>query len=284
LRVRASAVRASPRSRERRVLLRLAAVAAVVAFVALVTLGIEYDVPSGMAEHGGWACLALTFGVAVGASELVSRYRDEPVRATEAPAGLAYLGIMGLVSGLTYGLLAQYSSSIFPGLADDHLMMAIVAGFGAMAILRSKFFTLRTAAGEDIAVGPDAAISAFLAAADRGVDRTRASRRLELVSQEVARVGPSPTGTADFLEVSLQALQNLSNDDKRQFVEAIKSVKASAYPEQLKLQVMCFVLLNLTGERTFVDVMSSLDGYLKSGGQAVQQGTSAVTPTAPGAT
>lgn len=229
--------------------------------VALVILGIVFDVPRGMSKHGGWAALAAFFGATVGASELISRYRDEPSRALATVPGATYVSVNALVSGLTYGLLTRYASGLFPGLANDPLMTSIVAGFGAMAILRSKFFTLRTASGESISVGPDAAISAFLDAADRGVDRTRASRRMTLVFQQASKV-KRPVEGPDFLEISIAALQNLSDEDKSRFVKRIDAVKQTRYAPQMKLQALCYELLTLIGERNFFDLMNNLEKYI----------------------
>jgi hypothetical protein len=237
----------------------------VVVVTALVILGIVFDVPAGMAHHGGFVCLAAAFGAVVGASELVSRYRDEPTRALASASGGSYVFLMAVVSGLAYGLLTRYSSGLFPGLAGDPLMTSIVAGFGAMAVLRSKVFTLRTASGENIAVGPDAAISAFLDAADRGVDRARASKRLALVFEQ-AKAIKRPEQGPDFLEISIAALQNLSDEDKARFVQRIDQVQASGYPPQLKLQALCYELLTLIGERNFVDLMKNLNLYIAAGG------------------
>lgn len=110
-------------------------------------------------------------------------------------------------------------------------------------------------------MGPDAAIAAFLEAADRGVDRSRASRRLDLVfrrSNEVNRPDAGP----EFLEISMAALQNLSLEDKTRFVQRVESVRKSQYPDQLKLQALCYELLTLTGERNFSDMMTNLQRYI----------------------
>jgi hypothetical protein len=241
---------------------------------AFLVLGIVFDVPEGMQHHGGFACLAGVFGGIVGASELLSRYRDEPMRALATVAGASYVYLNALVSALTYGLLTRYADGLLPGLADDPLMTSIVAGFGAMAILRSKFFTLRTASGESISVGPDAAISAFLDAADRGVDRARASQRLALVFGEASKVQRADGGP-DFMEISIAALQNLSDEDKTRFVNRIESVRGSAYTAQLKLQALCYELLTLIGERNFVDLMNNLQGYIAKGDGSAADGQGA---------
>lgn len=59
--------------------------------VILVSLGVANDYPVGMRKHGGFAALAGLLGVIVGASELISRYRDEPLQAVMSNASLTYI-------------------------------------------------------------------------------------------------------------------------------------------------------------------------------------------------
>lgn len=226
----------------------------------LIALGVIKDAPSGMKSEGGFAAIAALLGAIAGASELVSRYRDEPLQALTTGSAVAYLLLNALASVAAYALLTHYAASIVPSLADDRVMRSIVAGLGSMAILRLKFFTLRTEAGEDVAVGPDAAIAAFLAAADRGVDRARASRRLSLVFERASQVIQPKLGR-DFLEVSMAALQNLSTDEKTQLVGYLDKISASPYPDNLKLQAISYGILNLAGERNYIDLMSNLEQY-----------------------
>jgi hypothetical protein len=231
--------------------------------VALVVIGAIADFPNGMHDQGAFAALAALLGAIVGASELTSRYRDEPLQALMSNAGLGYMLLNGSVSAATYGLLVHYAGSIFPGLAKDHLMASIVAGFGAMAILRSKFFTIRTERGEDISVGPDAAVAAVLSAADRGVDRARASRRLSLVFRRASQV-QRPDKGRDFIQISLAAFQNLSDSDKAGFVTYLESIGSLPYTDELKLQAICYGMLSLTGEKNFNDIMTNLERYTMS--------------------
>ncbi len=214
--------------------------------------------PDGTKEHAPYALAAALFGSAVGASELVSRYRDEPMHAVASRPGALYLGLNALISAATYGLLSAYASSILPALKDDPLMTSVVAGFGGMLILRSKFFTLRSEAGEDFSVGPDAVITTFLSAADRAVDRSRAERRMDVVDQEVGRFDPMDDGIRDRLAVSLAAFQNLSNDEKEFLEQEISAVYESGYPAELKLRSVSYGLLGIAGERTFRRMMKTI--------------------------
>lgn len=172
------------------------------------------------------------------------------------------MALNALVSACVYGLLTRYGKSLVPGVVGDRVMTSIVAGFGAMALLRSKFFTIRTEKGEDVAVGPDAAVSAFLHAADRAIDRRRASRRLAVVFRQAREIQPSVAGT-DFLQVSLAAFQNLSTQEKIDLKDKLDKIASQPYPDELKLQAMCYLILIVSGERNFNEMMSSLRTWAK---------------------
>jgi hypothetical protein len=254
---------------------RKAAFALVIAStIGLSTYLIRTIHPAFLYSDGWYITLAASLGASLGGSELMSRYRDEPLNALVSWAGLTYLSLNALTSACAYGLLSRYSADIMPQLSADQLLRAIVAGFGAMAILRSKFFTLRTEKGEDIGVGPDAALSAFLSAADRGVDRKRAGKRLKLVFSRVATLTEEPTASKDsvtlpikdFIRVSLSAFQNLGQqekDDIRAKMDEIYDSKKDEYPsEELKLQALCYEILVIAGEYNFSRLMKNLEKFL----------------------
>jgi len=215
--------------------------------------------------HGWYALLAASLGAAVGASELVSRYRDEPVRALGSMAAFMYLLVNAVISACTYFLLTRYGKAIIPTLVNDPLMRSIVAGFGAMAILRSKFFTLRTERGEDVSVGPDAAISTFLSAADRGVDRSRAANRLGLVFDRTSEIS-SYKEVKEFIRTSLWAFQNVRDDEQTKLRNRIKEIyeDGAEYPnDTLRLQALCYYILAIVGEQDFNQLMDNLVEYTK---------------------
>ena len=207
-----------------------------------------------------YVALSAALGAAVGASELLSRYRDEPMRALREHAR-CYLHrsqcpCFCLHLWLAFALLPQdtnTSTSQRSSYAEHH-----PAGFGAMAILRSKFFTLRTPQGEDIGIGPDAAVSAFLSTADRGVDRMRAQRRLEIVFQSTSRI-PMLENLKDFIKVSLLSLQNLADrKDLNKKIDDIYNDKSSYPTPELKLQATCYEILVALGEYNFKRLINNL--------------------------
>lgn len=226
-----------------------------------------------------FGALAGLFGALVAASELVSRYRDEPLLAIMSLPASTYLALNFIISASVYALLSFYEASLMPVLGGDKLLTAVVAGFGAMAILRSKFFTFRTERGEDVAVGPDAVVAAFLSAADRGVDRSRAADRLNLVFEWASRI-QDPKSSGEFMQVALGAFQNLSTDEKRELVSFFESTAKLPYPDDLKLQAMSYYILGITGERNFSRVMRNLEDYAR-GSQDAERGKG--PPSAPSA-
>ena len=145
-------------------------------------------------------------------------------------------------------------------MADD-LLRSIVAGFGAMVIMRSKLFSFKTEGGEDYAIGPDAVLSTFLSSVDRKIDRYRSLRRQRLVYDKAAAV-PNPVAAPAFLRTSLASYQNLGAAEKRDLDTAIQQLVAdTTLDPRLKLMAICFGLLNVCGEKNFSDVMDLLRRY-----------------------
>lgn len=62
----------------------------------------------------GWGVLSFAFGPLVGLSEIVSRYRDEPLHATANRFGLGYLVLNGILAAAAYGVLLRYPTGPRP--------------------------------------------------------------------------------------------------------------------------------------------------------------------------
>jgi hypothetical protein len=230
--------------------------------VALVVVPLRRYAPVGFQEHWFYVLLATLLGASVGASELVSRYRDEPLWALGNGAAGIYLTLNAGISAIAYGLLVKYSAKLLPGIGGDRLLTSFVAGLGAMAILRSRFFVLRSEKGEDIAVGPDAVLTAFLSTADRGVDRARAERRLDLVFRKAEEV-TRPELVQDFAKISVAAFQNLTDKEKETLTQEIDRIYKSNFPSDLKLQAISYGILTIFGERNFEQLINNLKRYIE---------------------
>lgn len=78
--------------------------------------------------------LVFLFGCALGATELLSRYRDAPLRVLTARASFIYEGLNGLIGVLALVLVHTVASDLVPGTAGtiDHAVYEVlIAGFGA---------------------------------------------------------------------------------------------------------------------------------------------------------
>ncbi|MGZ5480525.1 MAG: hypothetical protein ACXWID_00935 [Pyrinomonadaceae bacterium] len=205
--------------------------------------------------------LCACFGASVGATEIVSRYKDEPFIAIMSPPGLRYLGLNAGMSLAAFYVLYHFRQTI---MIEDPLTMSIVAGFGAMVVMRSKVFNFKTEKGETYAVGPDAVLSTFLASVDRQIDRYRASRRQDLVYEETRSV-IDPQNAPEFLKTFLVSYQNLSNDEKASVDSEIKRIYEGAdfKSPRLKFMVIAFGFLNIMGEKNFKALMDQLKKYQK---------------------
>src|SRR5262249_36816696 len=98
--------------------------------------------------------LAAFLGALVGIGELISRYRDEPTRAIVNLPALLYVGINAAAAAIALAAINAFGWKF--GTTDDtplHWTRVLVAGFGAMALFRSSFFTIR-AGDQEVGVGP----------------------------------------------------------------------------------------------------------------------------------
>jgi hypothetical protein len=212
----------------------------------------------------GFLALSAVLGMFVGAAEIVSRYRDEPLFAMLSRSGFAYLALNGGVAAFAYFLLVTYGQSLLPAVTNDLLLTALAAGFGSMLVMRSKLLSFKTEAGEDFAVGLDAVISAFLSAIDRGVDRSRSPRRQDLVFKAAIEIN-DPYKALDFLSYSLASFQNLSDSEKASLNATIEAVRQQDDVDpKLKLMAVLFGFLNISGERNFETLVAHLKDYANS--------------------
>jgi hypothetical protein len=207
--------------------------------------------------------LASIGGALVGVTELSGRYRDEPLGACMTPFGLLYLIVNGAISFFAALLIIRYPK-LLPVAQNDHLLLCLVAGFGASAIMRAKVSVFKGTDDKEIAIGLDVVIKALLNLCDKGVDRLRASVRNRLVISHLPKVmklgaklaGPNEDEFAlvtQYFIVTLLSFQNPDVEARKSLEEGAKYYKAQPMPKELKYSAFCFLLLNLVGEQNFRD-------------------------------
>lgn len=197
---------------------------------------------------------AFLFGALVGATEIGSRYRDEPLKTIVSPYGLIYTVLNGAISLLALLLILHYKN-IFPFVGDgsDKLKAAIVAGFGATLVMRSNIALIKTPDNKEIPIGPDLVIRILLQIIDTNVDRLRAVERQRILQQNFEKMQElgSFEKSFPFLFNSLLAFQNLDNTLKEQLSITFENYKKIDAPEDVKRLALGFVFLTLVGESNF---------------------------------
>jgi hypothetical protein len=180
--------------------------------------------------------------------------------------GGLYLLLNGLIALAAYGLLLRYPGQILPGLQDDRLMLALVAGLSALLVMRSKLLIFKGENGQEYSIGPAAVIESFLSLLDRKIDRQRASKRQKLVHDSLGGVSAFGLAAA-YLEASLLSFQNLSEAEKRDIALVIEQYRTRAeWPERLRVMAIGFAFLTIAGEENFAEVIGTMKHYLEAEG------------------
>jgi hypothetical protein len=209
------------------------------------------------------AFAAMAFGILVGLSEILSKYRDEPILASTTAYGVTYLLFNGLISLAAFGVLRRYSTAVFPVVQHDLFMTAVVAGFGGMAVFRSKLFTFRSSDGKDYAIGPSIVLDTVLRTIDHKIDRRRAAERQAKVTAALDRLTNFDT-IAQYMEASLNSFQNLTAEEKSEITDVIEQHRTLLWPAELKIMALGFAFLNIAGEENFDEVVRNIRSFLEA--------------------
>lgn len=206
-----------------------------------------------------WYLLAFIFGVLTGMAEILSKYRDEPWKASKSRPGIIYMALNGFVSIVAYWIVLEYK--VFTAIDSPGVSAAIAAGFGSMAILRSKIFVYKTQGGEEYPIGPDIVLTIFMKNIDREIDRKQALRRQNLVSEEMSDISDF-NKAAEYFDTSLLSFQNLTDEERENFKIEIENLKNSDLDDRIKIFALGYALLNLTGEGNFKQFITGLKKYI----------------------
>jgi hypothetical protein len=199
-----------------------------------------------------WHIAVCIFGMAVGASEMVGRYRDAPFRTLSTSAAFFYIGINAVAALCAYILIRRFDLDFKLGANNPNLelMRALVAGFGSMAFFRSSLFNVKVGDTE-VPVGPGIFFQVLLFATDRACDRQRAIKRTALVTEIMNGVSYNAARVA-LPEFCFQLMQNLpatEADRIRQLIKAVaeKDLIKDGVSEIDKVFSIGLILMNAVG-------------------------------------
>jgi len=203
---------------------------------------------------------AFCLGMATAFAEIISKFTDEPIKALSAPQAVLYHVLNGIVSAFALKVLFLYSA---PVTTLDKVKAVVIAGFGAMLLLRSKLFNVKVA-GEDVSFGPEQIVKVFFRYMELAIDRLRAQARIQFVKSTLDNI--DFMAARGYARTMLNAAQTLEESDLRDIDDKLGKIAVSTDSPQLKSYAMGFLLLNKMGE----DVVARLferpqaDWYIKA--------------------
>jgi hypothetical protein len=208
-------------------------------------------------------------GALVGGAELVSRYRDAPHAALYTWPALVYVALNVAASVLALALIRGYGWTFNATGAGQRWTQVLVAGVGAMALFRTSLFTVR-AGDRDIGVGPGSFLQIFRDAADREVDRVRASARSMAVARLMEGIDylRAEQGLAPYC---LALMQNVPDEEQTKFQQAVDMLTAEPdIDDAIKVRILGLHILNVVGPATLTAAVEALRDELKAGPPAGQ--------------
>jgi hypothetical protein len=195
-------------------------------------------------------------GAAVGATELIARYKDAPFIAINTGPARWYIFVNALAALFAYVLIVNFDFK-FGATTEVGLVQALVASFGSMAFFRSSLFSMKV--GEtDVAVGPAIFFQVLLFATDRACDRERAEPRSADVSHIMQGV---------FFELARDALpnfcfelmQNIPASEQQQFRLVVDALASSTkMRDSVKVLNLGLMLMNVVGQQVLEAAVRTL--------------------------
>lgn len=212
--------------------------------------------PDGLAQY----LLAAALGALVGAGEIIARYRDSPGGALATKAAWAYIAVNAVASAATLWLAVLLQIEFKATPETTPWIRALAAGFGAMAILRSSFFT-RQEGGAEVRIGPGNLLQSILESADHAVDRAGAERRARQAKQLAEGVVFAKSYEA-LPVYCFTLMQNLPAADQKFAAESIKKLGESPIADDIKTHLLMIYLVNAVGYDALKSAKESLGDKL----------------------
>lgn len=192
---------------------------------------------------------AALLGAGVGATELISRYRDAPKSALLASPGRLYVIVNAVASVSVLRLCLVYDWRFGLELVESQLRYAqtALAGIASLALLRTAVMSVRVG-NSDIPIGLGVFLQVILRAADRSIDRELAAHRAEVITEIMA--GTALKDATRNLPVLLtELMQNLSEEERVEIFENAEAFNREEGPDDnTKVVLIGLGLLEYVGE------------------------------------
>lgn len=162
--------------------------------------------------------LAGSCGFLVGISELISRYKSFRLIFANKYSWV-YIGVNSLAALLVLYLIRLYNIRLGP-VGEKLAGQSLIAGFGAMAILRSSFFHFKDSNDKVIELGPAAVLAVFLKVAERRFSQNL-SRSNVIEATKIMKGLPFAKAARELPIVMLNSHRIFSEEEQKNLSEEI---------------------------------------------------------------
>ncbi len=215
--------------------------------------------PSTLCLVAQYAAVGL-IGAAVGAGELVSRYRDNPLTTLLSKPAVLYLIVNVLAAFLSLYVLIAYDVDLSD--KAQTLTRTLAAGFGAMAVFRTSLFTARVG-GSDVQVGPSLFLQVILAALDRAVDQHQAGLRASAAKEAMQKV-VFAKAWATLAPTCFNLMKYVPEGDQRRVGEKINELKGqNDISDAVKSFNLGLVLIDVVGPEVLKSAIETLGNEIR---------------------
>ena len=186
----------------------------------------------------------------VGVSELLLRYRDNPLASLMTLSSAFYVLLNAFAAWLALyvmGVFGLAACAADPCAVDETVQRILFAGLGGMAVLRASVLTFKLQ-DQEIGVGPAAILQIYMSVADRATDRSRAHQaRARSITKLMKDVD------VDKARVSLPAtcfalMQNVSAEEQKIISTQVNGLEGIDLPSPVKSTILGLSLLDIVGE------------------------------------
>lgn len=204
--------------------------------------------------------VVMAIGFVVGATELMSRYKDAPLKVFLTWSAWVFLTLNMIASATALTLVDVFGEKAFANLEGETQKAfgrVLLAGFGAMAFLRSAVFRFRIDQ-TDVPVGPSVLLDILTRIFDREVDRSRAIDRA-LRSPEIMKSMPAATACGELPLVCIALMQNLTADEQQSLGKQIALIRDDkVLSDAGKSLIAGLTLTNFVGVKVLDEAVKSI--------------------------
>lgn len=207
-------------------------------------------------------------GMTTAFAEIINKFDDEPMKALKSPPALFYHVLNGMISVFALYLLALIAGkpASLDGLsALDKLKYVVVAGLGAMLIMRSKLFNIKVG-DANVSFGPDQIITTLFRFMESAIGRFRARARRGFIEEALDNINFDSVYERTVMTLR-RASRTISTEemtkslgDLLKIKETLDSIDATRRTDaeiQLKSYELGYVIYDRMGEDFVTDLFSA---------------------------